>query len=384
MFYLKDDCVKIKQGFTVRDERTMREKVRVAVAMSGGVDSSVAAALLKKKGYEVIGLTMQLWPREQLQESERSCCGIGAVEDARLVAAVLGIPHYVINTREIFEKKVVKPFCQSYLQGMTPNPCIRCNEFVKFDFLLRKAQALNAGYLATGHYAQIRYSEKDQRYQLLSGSDRDKDQSYFLYTLTQKQLAHTLFPVGSYTKKQVRLTAEKMKLPSARRRESQEICFIPDNDYHRFIRERLSLPERAGAIKNEAGTVLGQHKGLAFYTIGQRKGLGIAYKEPLYVVDMDVETNTLVVGTEKEVYKRTLIAEGVNYVSIAPAHGVFRARAKIRSRHIMAGCTVRPIDRRRIRVKFARGQWAITPGQAVVLYDRNKVLGGGTIVKTDI
>lgn len=375
MFYLPNGYVKIigKVG--------MREKIRVAVAMSGGVDSSVAAALLKKKGYEVIGLTMQLWPREQLQESARSCCGSGAVEDARRVAAALGIAHYVINTREIFEKKVVEPFCQSYLQGMTPNPCIRCNEFVKFVFLLQKAKALKADCLATGHYAQIRYSRKDKRYHLLQGSDRYKDQSYFLYTLTQNQLAHILFPLGNYTKKQVRIIAGKMKLPTAKRPESQEICFIPDNDYHRFIRERLSLQERAGAIKNKAGVVLGQHKGLAFYTIGQRKGLGIAYKEPLYVVDIDVETNTLIVGVEKEVYKRVLVAEGVNYVSMAPAHGVFRARAKIRSRQLMAGCTIMPLARRRIKVVFNSGQWAITPGQAVVFYDKSKVLGGGTIVK---
>ena len=362
----------------------MKNKIRVAVAMSGGVDSSVAAALLQKRGYEVIGLTMQLWPKGRPEcDSETSCCGSDAVDDAKRVAAKLGIPHYVINSREIFAKKVIADFVKQYWSGRTPNPCIRCNELVKFDFLRRKALSLGAKFLATGHYANIKYDRKDKRYLLLKARDGKKDQTYFLYTMTQEQLAQTLFPLGNYTKTTVRGLARKMGLPTANRPESQEICFIPDNDYHRFLREKIKSRIKNGPIVDQSGQVLGQHKGLPFYTIGQRKGLGIAAPAPLYVMRIETRGNRLLVGPEKEGYKRKLTADKVNYIGIKKLTRAAKGLAKIRSAHKMAACVIVPDGKNRARVTFDRGQWAITPGQAVVFYAKDKVLAGGTIIKAD-
>lgn len=349
--------------------------------MSGGVDSSVAAALLQKQGYKVIGLTMQLWPREQAAESETSCCGIGAVEDAKRVAAKLGIPHYVVNCRELFEKKVIIPFCRQYLSGQTPNPCIRCNDLIKFNYLLKKAESLGAHYLATGHYAQIKYDRRTKRYQLLKAKDAKKDQSYFLYTMTQPQLARILFPLGSFAKDRVRILARDCELATANRPESQEICFIPDNNYHRFIKSRMQTDFKPGNITDKAGTVLGKHQGIAFYTIGQRKGLGIAAAHPLYVKEIDQKHNILVIAPRQDIYGNKLLADKINFITIKKLSKPMSAKAKIRSAHKAANCTISPAGRDKVKVEFSSGQWAVTPGQAVVFYQGNKVLGGGTIIK---
>lgn len=356
------------------------KKIRVAVAMSGGVDSSTAAGLLQKQGYEVIGLTMQLWPREQITESETSCCGIGAVEDAKRVAAKLGIPHYVVNCRELFEKKVINPFCRQYLSGQTPNPCIRCNDLIKFDYLLKKAKSLGAQYLATGHYAQIKYDRKTKRYQLLKAKGAKKDQSYFLYTMTQQQLAHILFPLGIYTKDRVRALARGWGLSTADRPESQEICFIPDNDYHRFLKSRRPVG-KPGVITDLSGKVLGTHQGIAFYTIGQRKGLGIAAAHPLYVKAIDQKRNILVIAPKQDIYEKNLSADKINFIAVKKLSKPMSVNAKIRSAHKAAACKISPVGQNKVRVEFATGQWAITPGQAVVFYAGNKILGGGTIIK---
>jgi tRNA-uridine 2-sulfurtransferase len=357
------------------------KKIRVAVAMSGGVDSSVAAALLLKQEYEVIGLTMQLWPREDYAGSETSCCGIGAIEDAKRVATNLGIPHYVINCRALFEQKVIQDFCRNYKSGQTPNPCIKCNELIKFDYLLHQARKLGATYLATGHYAKIKYDSKRMVYNLVKAKDPKKDQSYFLYTLTQDQLKHVLFPLGSYSKAQVRAIAHKIGLPTAHRPESQEICFIPDNDYHRFLKERIGRDIKKGFITDVTGKILGKHQGLPFYTIGQRKGLGIAAAHPLYVKAITKKKNILVVAPEQEIYQRKLIANRIFFSTLKKLTIPIKAKAKIRSAHKAADCTISRLGRDKVKVEFSSGQWAVTPGQAVVFYKGNKVLGGGTILK---
>ncbi len=357
------------------------KEVRVAAAMSGGVDSSVAAALLQKQGYKVIGLTMQLWPREAAAGPETSCCGIGAIEDAKRVAAKLGISHYVINCRVLFEQKVIQDFCHNYESGLTPNPCIKCNELVKFDYLLHQARKLGATYLATGHYAKIQRNNNKKKYALIKAKDPKKDQSYFLYTLTQDQLKHILFPLGNYTKAQVRSIAQKTGLPTAHRPESQEICFIPDNDYRRFLKERIGRKIKKGPITDIKGKRLGIHQGLPYYTIGQRKGLGIAAAQPLYVKEINRKKNILVVAPEADIYQDKLIANKIIFTNVSKLTGDVKARAKIRSAHKAAACTISPLGRGRVKVKFSYGQWAITPGQAIVFYKGNKIIGGGTILK---
>jgi tRNA-uridine 2-sulfurtransferase len=359
----------------------MGKKIRVAVAMSGGVDSSVATALLQKQGYEVVGLTMQLWPREQVTESETSCCGIGAIEDAKRVAAKLGIPHYVINCRALFEQKVIRDFCRSYKNGQTPNPCIRCNQLVKFEYLLRQARKLGATFLATGHYAKIKYDRKSRVYNLVKAKDPKKDQSYFLYTLTQGQLKHILFPLGNHTKTEVRALARHSGLPTAHRQESQEICFIPDNDYRRFLKERMKRNIRPGSVTDTTGKRLGTHQGLPFYTIGQRKGLGIAAAHPLYVKEIDKKKNALVVAPVQEIYQKKLIADKIILTTLNKFIVPLKVKAKIRSAHKEAQCTIAPLGKDKVKVEFSAGQWAITPGQAIVFYQGNKILGGGKIIK---
>lgn len=349
--------------------------------MSGGVDSSVAAALLQKQGYEVIGLTMQLWPRETLADGESSCCGIGAIEDAKRVAAKLGIPHYVINCRALFEQKVIRDFCRSYKKGQTPNPCIRCNQLIKFEYLLRQARKLGATYLATGHYAKIKRDRKNNVYHLVKAKDPGKDQSYFLYTLTQGQLKYILFPLGNHTKTEVRALAQKIGLPTAHRLESQEICFIPDNDYRRFLKSRMQTDGKPGQITNISGKVLGTHQGIEFYTIGQRKGLGIAAPHPLYVRAINKKKNVLVVAPEREIYQKRLIADKIILATLKKFTAPIKVKAKIRSAHKEAQCIITPLGKDKVKVEFTARQWAITPGQAVVFYQGSKILGGGKIIE---
>jgi tRNA-specific 2-thiouridylase len=359
-----------------------RGVVKVVLAMSGGVDSSVAAAILKEEGYQVIGVTMQIWPTDkQAYEVDRfgGCCGLGAIEDAKKVAYKLGIPHYVVNFRDIFAQKVIADFCQEYSLGRTPNPCIRCNQYIKFDAFLEKAKALGADFVATGHYARIERDGAGGRYLLKKGVDWRKDQSYVLYTLTQEQLRHTLLPIGNFTKEQVRKIAGELKLSVAAKPESQEICFIPDDDYPKFLMEHVAAAVKPGPILDRQGSTLGKHRGILFYTIGQRKGLGISAKEPLYVTAIVQEKNAIVVGSKQEVYGTELIASGLNWISLTRLKQPIIARAKIRYLHKEADAEIIPVDGDRVRVTFKEPQMAITPGQAIVFYDEDTVIGGGTI-----
>jgi tRNA-specific 2-thiouridylase len=349
----------------------------VVVAMSGGVDSSVAAALLKDQGYQVIGVTMQIWPRGE--EKFGGCCGIGAVEDAKKVAYRLGIPHYVMNFRDIFAQKVIADFCQEYRSGRTPNPCIRCNQYIKFDALLKRARELGADFVATGHHARIEKDEATGRYFLKKGIDQQKDQSYFLYPVTQEQLRHILMPIGNYTKEMVRKIARELELAVADRPESQEICFIPDDNYAQFLRDYLPQAAQPGPILDEQGNILGTHQGIVFYTIGQRKGLGIAAPEPLYVIAIEPERNAIIVGPKERAYGEELTASELHWITFDRLTQPLTAKAKIRYRHPEAEALIIPLDEDKVYVKFAEPQLAITPGQAVVFYQGDIVIGGGTI-----
>jgi tRNA-specific 2-thiouridylase len=355
--------------------------VKVVVAMSGGVDSSVAAALLKKEGYQVIGVSMQIWPSNDKEDRFGGCCGVNAVEDAKRVAHKLGIPHYVMDFRDIFDQKVIADFCREYSAGRTPNPCIRCNQYIKLGVLLDRAKELGADFIATGHYARVEKDESSGRYLLKKGLDRHKDQSYVLYSLTQEQLSHILFPVGNLTKQRVREIAKGLSLHVAAKRESQEICFIPDDDYPRFIKEYIPQLAMPGTILSEQGIVLGEHLGIPFYTIGQRKGLGISAEEPLYVIAIEPERNVIVVGNKERVYGDELVASRLNWIAIAELKQTITLKAKIRYLHQEAEAEVTPLDEDRVRVKFNKAQMAITPGQAVVFYKGDVVIGGGTIEK---
>lgn len=351
---------------------------RVVVAMSGGVDSSVTAALLKDKGFEVIGITMQIWERSK---DWGGCCGIGSIEDAKRVAYKLEIPHYVLNFSDIFKEKVIANFCEEYKEGRTPNPCIRCNKYIKFGTLLKKAKELSADYIATGHYARIELDNQRKRYLLRKGIDSQKDQSYVLYVMNQKQLEQTLMPLGNFTKDQVRRIAREKDLPVADKQESQEICFIPDNHYGEFLKG--CIPQRAhqpGPIVNKEGEIIGEHQGIIFYTIGQRKGIGIAEREPLYVTSIDKENNTIVVGKKEDVYRDELLADNVNFIYMDKLKAPIKVEAKIRYLHPAAEASIFPQDKDKVKVKFNQPQWAITPGQTAVFYNRDTVIGGGTIL----
>jgi len=345
---------------------------KVVVAMSGGVDSSVAAALLKEQGYAVTGVTLRLWAEGEV---ENRCCSSGAEEDARQVCHILGIPHYSLNFEREFKERVVNYFCEEYARGHTPNPCLPCNRYIRFGLLLKKALALGADYLATGHYARVR--SKDGRYRLLKGVDPRKDQSYFLYMLGQEQLRHILLPIGDYTKDKVRAMARERGLPVAEKAESQEICFIPDNDYRRFLREHVNEAIRPGPIIDKGGEVIGRHQGIPFYTIGQRRGLGIAAREPLYVLEIDAARDALIVGTASELGRRELIARDVNFIAGEAPGAPLEVTAKIRHKAVEAEATVIPLGDNRVKVAFARLQRDITPGQAVVFYRGEVVVGGG-------
>jgi tRNA-specific 2-thiouridylase len=366
--------------------RKSESETAVAAAMSGGVDSSVAAALLKAEGRDVIGVTMNLFslPREACaSENLRSCCGWKAQEDANRVAIALGIPHFIVDFRREFERRVVADFCREYRLGRTPNPCIRCNQFVKFGLLLERVRHLGAERIATGHYARVEFDEASGRYLLKKGRDAEKDQSYFLYPLTQDELSRADFPVGRYSKGEVRRLAAEYRLPVAEKPESQEICFVPDKDYARFLKERCPEAFRAGPILDLGGKVIGRHQGIAHFTIGQRKGMGVAALHPLYVVDIDAERNTVLAGRNEDLYRRRLRASGLNWISIEKLVEPLAVRAKIRYKHSEARALVTPISARSVSVEFEKPQRAVAPGQAVVFYDGETVVGGGTIDRSE-
>jgi tRNA-specific 2-thiouridylase len=351
--------------------------------MSGGVDSSVAAALLLEQGYEVVGVTMQLWDPELPYglEPEGGCCSLGAVEDARAVANQLGIPYYVLNFQREFRNSVVDYFVSEYLQGRTPNPCIMCNHSLKFGRLLEKARGLDADFVATGHYVRKERDLDSGRWLLRKGIDTGKDQSYVLYGLTQEQLSQSLFPLGNFTKPMIREKAAGLGLRVASKPESQEICFVPDQDYGRFIAEYRPEVARPGKIRDVSGKVLADHAGIANFTIGQRKGLGIAAGIPLYVTEIRPATDEVIVGTADQVFADKLIASNLNWIAWTTLEQPLEVEAKIRYSAKAVPAVVKPLSAAQVEVHFQTSQRAITPGQAVVFYHGDLVLGGGTINK---
>lgn len=355
---------------------------KVVVGMSGGVDSSVAAWLLKEQGYDVIGVTMQIWQDEDrdVQEAEGGCCGLSAVEDARRVAMDLGIPYYVMNFKEEFRNNVMDYFVGEYVEGRTPNPCIACNRYVKWESLLRRSLSIGADYIATGHYAQIEQLPGG-RYALKTSVTASKDQTYALYNLTQDQLAHTLMPVGSYCKDEIRAMARDREILVAHKPDSQEICFIPDHDHAHFIEEYTGRQLPVGNFVDLQGNVLGSHKGISHYTIGQRKGLDLAMGRPVFVVEIRPGTNEVVIGEEKDVFTNILTCNKLNWMAVDGLHGKeMEVTAKIRYSHKGASCTIREIGADLVECRFEEPVRAVTPGQAVVFYQGDYVAGGGTIL----
>jgi len=359
--------------------------------MSGGVDSSVVAGLLKREGHTVVGMTMQLWNQRRLPQltpaggATGRCCSLDDVYDARYVASILNIPYYVVNFEERFEQSVVKPFVDDYLAGRTPIPCTLCNNFVKFDQFLEMADSVSADRIATGHYARVSFDEPTGRYQMRTSADTSKDQTYFLFGLTQPQLARTLFPLGGMVKSDVRVLAKDLGLPVADKNDSQEICFVPNGDYAAFIdayfhEQGLNPAATEGEIVDTEGKVIGHHGGTHHYTVGQRKGLRIAAPEPLYVIATEPASQRVIVGKRTDLMQSSLLASRVNWVSIAPIQAPTKAQVKIRNKHQAAPATLLPTeDETQVRVIFDSPQRAITPGQAAVFYDGDLVLGGGWI-----
>ncbi len=349
----------------------------VLIGMSGGVDSSVAAALLKEQGYHVIGATMRLWTYSDSENSaHEGCCAESAVEDARRVCDKLGIDFYVMNFKDLFKEKVVDNFIEEYKRGRTPNPCIRCNKYLKFDAMLKKARAMDIDYIATGHYAII--EQQNDKYVLRMSKAAKKDQSYVLYNFTQEQLAHTLMPLGGYNKDKVRALAEKYDLKVANKPDSQEICFVEDDDYARFITDYSGYQPQEGDILNINGEKIGMHKGLIYYTVGQRKGIG-AYGRPMFIKEIDAERNTIILGEKGMEFSDTLVASDVNFISGEFPTEPIKIQAKARYQAPPADAMLYPLSDGNVKVVFDKPQRAITPGQAVVFYDGDLVLGGGTI-----
>ena len=354
--------------------------MKIIVAMSGGVDSSVAAYLLKKQGHEVIGLSYELWDKRDLKPSNL-CCSIETINLAKSVARQIGIEHCTVDVRDTFYTHVIESFCESYIRGTTPNPCILCNKYIKFDFMMRKAEELGADCIATGHYARIEKSRKPesgQRYLLKKGVDRKKDQSYVLYVMNQDELSKTLFPLGEFTKDRTRAIAKEIGLATATRPESQEICFVGDDNYANFVKGFSPDSLKPGPILDIDGKVIGEHNGIAFYTIGQRKGLGISSPVPRYVADINRENNTIVIGSREDAARKKIMVTDLNWIATGPKESPERVGVKIRSTmHEVPAIIAR--EGEHIIVEFDEPQWAPAPGQSAVFYHDDIVLGGGII-----
>jgi len=361
-------------------EQKMTERKRIVVAMSGGVDSSVAAALLKEQGHEVIGMTMQLWDYTRFagdgDNLSGTCCSLDDVHDARRVAEQLGIPFYVINLEKDFQRQVIDRFCEDYFAGRTPNPCILCNQTLKFELLLRKAREIEADFLATGHYARI--VPENGHYSLRKGRDPLKDQSYFLFTLTREQMTRVRFPLGDMSKEEVRNHAARLALRVAEKHESQDICFVPDGDYVRFLEEEHGEGRMDGEIVHVSGQVVGRHRGTYRFTIGQRRGLGIAWKEPLYVIGVDAQKKEVIVGEKEHLAVQRMVVSRVNWIDPEPEHSL-SARCRIRYRHRETPAEITRLPGNRAEIRFHMPQKGVTPGQAAVFYEEDRVLGGGWI-----
>lgn len=354
---------------------------KAIIAMSGGVDSSVAAYLIKQQGYQTLGITMKLYTNENICVSNnKTCCSLDDIEDARKVAYHLDIPYYVLNFTNNFKEKVIDKFVDSYRHALTPNPCIDCNRFIKFDKLISRSKELDYDYIVTGHYANVEYDSVSNRFLLTKGIDDTKDQSYVIYSLTQSQLSKTLFPLGKLLKSQIREMANQIGIPTANKHESQDICFIPDNDYASFIEKYTNQKIEPGNFIDKSGNILGNHKGIIRYVIGQRKGLNLSFPKPMYVTAINPNENTVTLGPTEELFFNSLNATDINLIAESKITKPMRVKAKIRYKQQEEWATVEQTGENSFHLEFDQNQRAITPGQAVVLYDGNIVLGGGTII----
>lgn len=358
-------------------------KEKALIAMSGGVDSSVAAYLIKEQGFDATGITLKLFDNEDIGEKkEKTCCSLDDIDDARSVCYKLGIPYYVYNFKDSFRENVISRFISAYENGTTPNPCIDCNRYIKFEKLMQRADELEFDYVVTGHYAVIEYDEKSKRFLLKKSADLSKDQSYVLYSLTQKQLSRTLFPLGNMKKEQIREIAENLGLINAAKRDSQDICFVPDGDYAKFIEQYTGKSYPHGNFVDENGRFLGEHKGIIRYTVGQRKGLGLALPHPMYVKKKDLEKNEVILCDNESLFSRELYASDINLISCEKIDKPMKLKARVRYNQSEQPATVEQLDENTLHIVFDEPQRAISYGQAVVLYDGDYVVGGGTICKS--